>query len=821
MSIDYNNLETGPIIFVKWTSREKGIPSWVSNNVESWGYKKSEVLNDDKGFFSLIHPDDTVAIKEEITYHIKQNSCSFELCYRILSAEGNVRWVKDFTSRTQEDTKGYCYVGYIFDLTKEKELEERLSETEEKYRLLVEESLNGTYIVEEGKWTYVNPKFAAIFGYSTEELVSQPIEKVIYKDDIDLVRYNLNQRLNGDIRGIQYKFRGVKKDGTLITVEVLGNRYKNADKTAIFGTLVDITEANKATEKLRMASKVFENTIEGVAVTDRDGEIQWVNPAFTVITGYNSDEAIGKNPRILRSEKHNTEFYEEMWRSLIEVGQWQGEIWNRRKNGETYPEWLTISAIKDEDGKTAQYVSVFNDISERVKREEHIKYQAYHDALTKLPNRYLLYDRLKMMISHANRNKEKLAVMLLDLDRFKRINDTMGHPAGDLLLQEVATRLKDSLRDGDTVSRLGGDEFCIILEDIKSIENVLKVSQKIFKAFSKPFVLRNHELYVTTSIGVSIFPNDGDDVETLIKNADTAMYEAKAQGRNNVRLYTASMNDEALERLAIENEIIKGLEKNEFVVYYQPQLNLSTGRITGAEALVRWQHPELGFLLPGKFISIAEETGLIELLGNWVLNTSCFQNQLWQDNGFSPISISVNLSAIQFQQQALIKSLNNTLKKSGLLPKYLDLEITESSAIQDPEFAITMLKELKKSGIQLSMDDFGTGYSSLALLNRLPIDRLKIDRSFISNIVNDNEKQAIVAAIIAMAKSLRLKVVAEGVETKEQMAYLKSLNCDEIQGYFISPPVKAEDFEVLLKKYNHDNADEVTICKYNSLDRGS
>lgn len=691
---------------------------------------------------------------------------------------------------------------FNFDIARITEASEEGQRYNEVFKLLLEESLNGIYIIVEGKWVYVNSRFADIFGYTKQELLAQPIEMLVYREDLALIKHNLSLRLNGVVKGLQYKFRGLRKDGTVIHVEVLGSRYEIGEKTAIFGTLIDITEVNKATEKLRMAAKVFENTIEGVVVTDKEGIIEWVNPAFTTITGYSDYEAIGKNPRILRSEKHDKEFYLQMWSSLIATGQWQGEIWNRRKNGETYPEWLTISAIKDENGNTVQYVSVFNDISERIKREEHIKYQAFHDALTKLPNRYLLYDRLNMMISHAQRNEEKIAVMLLDLDRFKRINDTMGHPTGDLLLQEVAARLIGSLRLGDTVSRLGGDEFCIILEDIKTVENAIKVSNKIFKALSKPFHLKGHELYITTSIGVSVFPNDGGDVDALIKNADAAMYEAKASGRNSVRLYTASMNEEALERLAIENKIIKGLEKNEFVVYYQPQLSLTTGKIIGAEALIRWQHPELGFLLPGRFIPIAEETGVIELLGNWVLKTACHQGRLWRDRGYSPISIAVNLSASQFQQQTLINTVNEVLKESELSAALLDIEITESSAIQDPDFAIMILKKLKKMGVQLSMDDFGTGYSSLALLNRLPIDRLKIDRSFINNIERDSEKQAIVAAIIAMGKSLRLKVLAEGVETKEQMEYLKSLNCDEIQGYFISTPIKPEEFEVLLESYN-------------------
>ncbi|QZY53793.1 putative bifunctional diguanylate cyclase/phosphodiesterase [Crassaminicella profunda] len=557
---------------------------------------------------------------------------------------------------------------------------------------------------------------------------------------------------------------------------------------------------NKKTtqEKLRIAEKVFNNTGEGIAVTDIDGTIQLVNPAFTTITGYSAGEAIGRNPRILRSERHDKKFYKGMWKSLIEMGNWKGHIWNRRKNGETYLEWMNISAIKDDDGKTLQYVSVFHDLTENVLQEEHIKYQAYHDALTELPNRELAKDRLNLALTHAHKNNQIVGVIFLDIDRFKRINDTLGHPIGDMLLQGAAKRLREYMDEGDTVGRLGGDEFIILLEDIKSVQNIIKVVHKIFHAFEKPFLLKNDEIYVTASIGISIYPSDGENMESLMKNAEVAMYRAKEKGKNTYQLYTPKMSERAYEQLAIENDMYKALEKDEFILYYQPQVQTTTGEIIGAEALIRWKHPKLGLISPAKFIPLAEETGFIVPLGEWVLRKACEQNRIWQKKGLKNIQVAVNLSPLQFKQKDLIEKITKIIQETGIRPEDLELEITESNAMLDPDFTIKTLKALNNMGIQLAIDDFGTGYSSLAYFKSFPIHKIKIDQSFIRDINEDESNRAIVLAIIGIAKSLGLKSIAEGVETKEQLKALKKHGCQQIQGYFFSPPVRPEEFEKML-----------------------
>jgi diguanylate cyclase (GGDEF)-like protein len=440
-------------------------------------------------------------------------------------------------------------------------------------------------------------------------------------------------------------------------------------------------------------------------------------------------------------------------------------------------------------------VFVSRDITERQHYEETIRHQEFHDALTGLPNRLLLKDRLSLAMAHAKRNNMMLAVLLLDLDRFKLINDTLGHAAGDTLLQLIAGRLTGTLREDDTVARQGGDEFLLLLPEIVKIEDAAKLAQKLLEQIRQPLSVHGHELYVTTSIGMVLYPNDGRDIETLLKNADTAMYRAKEQGRNNYQLYTPTMNARAFERLTLENSLRRALERNEFTVYYQPKVDLRSRKAVGAEALVRWNHPELGLIMPGDFISAAEDTGLIVPIGEWVLRTACAQNKAWQNAGYPPLRVAVNLSARQFQLRNLVQTVAEILKETGLEPRWLELEITESIAMQNAEFTVKTLNELKDMGIQISIDDFGTGYSSLSYLKRFPINKLKIDKTFVREINTDHDNAAIASAVIVLGQSLNLGVIAEGVETIEQLNFLKDQHCDEIQGFLFGRPLPPAEIE--------------------------
>lgn len=431
---------------------------------------------------------------------------------------------------------------------------------------------------------------------------------------------------------------------------------------------------------------------------------------------------------------------------------------------------------------------------------ETTRHQLYHDTLTGLPNRVLFEDRLTLELAHAQRDKQGLAVMFLDLDHFKLINDTLGHWVGDQLLQDVADRLKNALRGADTVARMGGDEFALLITQVTHAENVVKVVQKIFHALNPPFNFGDHEFHITTSIGITLYPNDGKDTQTLLKNADTALYRAKEQGRNIYQFYTPAMNTKTLERLALENNLRRALERKELIVYYQPRVKINTGQIVGMEALVRWQHPEQGLISPVKFIPLAEETGLIIPLGEWVLQTACAQTKAWQEAGLPPLRVGVNLSARQFQQPNLVERVAQVLKKTGLHPQYLELEITESAAMQNAEYTLLMLYHFKEMGIHISIDDFGTGYSSLSYLKKFPFHTLKLDQSFIRDLTTDPNDAMIAKIIITLAHGLKLEVVAEGVETQEQLDFLKRLQGDEVQGYLFSKPLPAEEFEQLLRQ---------------------
>lgn len=581
-------------------------------------------------------------------------------------------------------------------------------------------------------------------------------------------------------------------------LEAMNERLEEKVKERTAALIAEIAERKKVEEQLRKLSQAIEQSPSIVLILDTEGRIEYVNPKFSQITDYAPEEVVGLNLRDL-SEQSPKE-YQQMWKAITSGEEWRGEFRSKKKNGELYWELTSTSPIRNPEGIITHFLVVKEDITQRKRDEETILHMAYHDALTDLPNRSLLNDRLTQALVHARRNKQMLAVMFIDLDRFKTINDTLGHAIGDQLLQSVAKRLVNLLREGDTVARMGGDEFILLLPGITQAESAAKIAYKILEAFKPSFYFNDHELHVTSSIGIALYPDDGEDAETLLKNADTAMYRAKEQGRNNYQFYTPAMNATAFERLVLENNLRRALERKEFVIYYQPKICLQTEQIVGMEALVRWQHPELGLISPAKFIPLAEETGLIVPLGAWVLHTACTQSKTWQNAGFPPLDIAVNLSARQFQQPDLVEMVARVLEETGLAPYHLQLEITESIAMQNVEFTVKMLRKLKEMGIRILLDDFGVDYSSLSYLKRFPLHALKIDQSFMHDISTNSYSAMIITMIITLAHSLKLNVIAEGVETKEQLDFLKQLHCDEAQGYYFGPPISAEEFTQLLQK---------------------
>ncbi len=629
---------------------------------------------------------------------------------------------------------------------------------------------------------------------------------IVHPDDRETIAKSITNALNEkELFNVEHRI--LLPDKTERFVYEQGEVYFTDGKAVrMVGTVQDITERKKVEDKLRLSAKFFETTSEGIIITNSRAVTVDVNDAFSTITGYSREEAIGENPRFLQSGRQDAKYYKKMWSTLLKTGKWQSEMWDRRKDGESYPILLTINEVRGDNGEITHYVAIFSDITSRKQTEERLQYLAHYDPLTDLPNRILFQDRLLQAFAQADRGDETLALMFLDLDRFKTINDSLGHPAGDQLLIDVAKRLSHCTRVTDTVARLGGDEFTIVVTNVKNIHSVTVAAQKIIDALSNPFVIENRNVTITASIGITLYPSDGTNIDDLLKNADVAMYHAKASGKNTYQYYSKKMNIESVEQLEMEISLRRALEREEFVLYYQPQVNFKTKEITGLEALIRWRSPGSSTLvLPNKFIPLMEETGLIVSVGEWVIRKVCEQSKAWEQAGFTSLRIGINLSPQQLRQKSLLKVIRQILKETKADPGFIEFELTESTIMQDMDGCIKVLNELRKMRFNIAIDDFGTGYSSLSYLKHFPIDTIKIDQTFIHDCISDSRNMAIVAAIITMGQSLNHKVIAEGVETEEHARLLSEHPCDEFQGYFYSYPLPAEEITLLLQNNNFKN----------------
>ncbi|MGY2188726.1 Phytochrome-like protein cph2 [compost metagenome] len=552
-----------------------------------------------------------------------------------------------------------------------------------------------------------------------------------------------------------------------------------------------LRERSEDRERLRQAAAVFDCTREGVLVTDREGLIVHVNPAFMRITGYQREEVLGQRPSLFKSGRHSADFYQAMFSTLDSVGEWSGEIWNRRKSGEIYPQWQTIRIIRDDSGQLSHYVAVFSDISAIKNSEQELMHLAHHDPLTDLPNRLLFTDRTEQALASAQIHKRGCALLMIDLDHFKMINDSLGHTIGDQLLKAVAERLKAMFGPGITLARLGGDEFALLAENCPQLGQAAALAQRIIEGLKEPFPIDGHQLFINTSIGISLFPGDALSAEQLLRNADSALFKAKSAGRNGYALYTEELTAHAQQRVEIAFELRRALDQQELRVYYQPVHDLQTRRLIGVEALVRWEHPLRGLVSPAEFIPVAERTGLIAEIDAWVMQQACRQMCQWQQAGVALSFVAVNVSSRLFARRELYQQVAQVLRETGLDPACLELEVTESAVMEDPEVALEQMHRLRELGVRLAIDDFGTGYSSLLRLKRLPVQKLKIDQGFVAGLPWDEDDAAIARVIIALAQSMGMQVHAEGIEQIEQAAFLLEHGCHLGQGYWFGRPVPA------------------------------
>jgi len=673
-----------------------------------------------------------------------------------------------------------------------------LAESEANFRALAENANDGILVAQDGHLVFANARLAAMVESDIPDMLGASYLDYLHPDDRARVAETHTRRLRGEVVPSHYEARLLTRSGRTLSVEVNAAVTNWHGAPAGLAAVRDISERIAAEAKRRQLSSALAQTADAIMITDPNSVIEYVNRAFEQTTGYRSEEVVGRPTSVLRSGRQGDEFYHGLWDSIRRGEVFNDVMINKRKDGSLYYEERTISPVRDDSGRITHFVATGRDITERMQAQERLEHLAHHDALTELPNRVLFLDRLKQALARARWHDRLVAVMFLDLDRFKQVNDSLGHEAGDELLRDISARMRASLRERDTIARLGGDEFAVLLDDVAHDADVSQLAQKVLDSLVEPFHLHDQEFFITASIGISQYPTDGTEASLILKNADIAMYKAKDLGRNNYQFYSTEMGTRAFERLTLETSLRRALEREEFRLHYQPQIDLETGGVLGFEALLRWQHPDLGLVPPADFIPVLEDSGLILPVGEWVLRTACRDAAELRQAIAAPFWISVNVSAHQIDEPGFPLLLERVLADTGHSPEALELEITESILMHNTGHAMDTLRDIHARGVRLAIDDFGTGYSSLSYLKRFPIDTVKIDRSFVRDVPEDAEDSAIVRSIVALADSLGLGLVAEGVETTAQLAFLREIGCEAIQGFLVSRPLPLDELIALL-----------------------
>ncbi|MGZ5621654.1 MAG: bifunctional diguanylate cyclase/phosphodiesterase [Methylobacter sp.] len=778
--------------------------TWSEETYRIHGLSPETYKPDFESFYALIHADDRSTMRKWIDACLAGKHPD-DLEYRIVLSDNSIR-ILSCCGDVQYDSanRPVHMIGTVQDVTQQKQNEIALRDSAARIHTILNTVVDGIITMDKrGIVETFNSAAERIFGYNADEVIGHNVNMLMpepYHSQHDGYLEHYLAGGKAHIIGIGRIAEGKRKDGSLFPLDLAVSEVQLGEGRSFTGIVRDITERNQAEANLRIAAIAFESQ-EPMVITDADSVILQVNRAFTESTGYTAEEVIGQKMNLFKSGRHDKDFYTALWESIEHTGSWQGEIWDRRKNGEIYPKWLTITAVKRDDGVITHYVATHTDITERKASEEEIKHLAFYDSLTQLPNRRLLQKQLQHAINVERREGgNQLALLMLDLDRFKAVNDSLGHLAGDELLQQVATRITSRLRDVDMVARLGGDEFLVLLENIAHPNAAARVAEEIIADLSKPFqLIQSDDVRIGASIGISLYPQHGDSLEILLDHADAALYQAKDQGRGCFAYFSEDMTLAVRERIELESRLRRAIEQQELRVFYQPQIDISSGRIIGAEALVRWQDPNEGLIPPSDFIPIAEEAGLIVAIGKWVLRETCNQGRQWLADGLPPLTLAVNVSPHQFRRNDISALVATVLAETGFPARLLELEITESGLMLDQDNVMDILNSLRAQGICLAIDDFGTGYSSLANLKHFPLDALKIDKSFIVEIPHNKDDMEIAATIVAMGHTLGLKVLAEGVETPEQLEFLRKNGCDAYQGFIKSPPIPAKEFTELLR----------------------
>ncbi len=762
----------------------------------------------------VLHPDDAEQYaRMRNLQQVVSDGLLLQCHLRWRHRDGTWHWfdIREQALSRTADGRVHRLIGVAKDVTEQIEASEAMRKNERRYRLLAENISDVIFTTDSNlRLDYVSPSALAMFGYSPEWIIANGFHPLAANPrqlaDVDQLLTRVRVALNDPqkLRDLRQQLATrlfmvdcVRADGHKLPTEMRMTLMWDQDGRfeGLLGVGRNMSQQRRAEKDLRMAATVFEHSTAAILVTDPAGYIVQVNEAFSRVSGYSSAQVLDQQPGMLMADRQQTSHQAYILHQLGQNGSWEGEVWLKRRNRENFPAWVGITAVHDDEGDLVSYVCFFSDISERKASEQRIHRLAYYDALTNLPNRTLFQDRLHTALQHAERHLEWVVLMFLDLDRFKPINDSLGHAAGDRMLKDVAQRLAACVEVEDTVARMGGDEFTLLLQARDTREGALTraihVAEQILLSLSQPFILEGREFFVTASIGIALSPQDGDELSQLMKNADTAMYHAKERGKNNFQFYQAAMNATALERLELESDLRHALDQQQFVLHYQPQFSANGQRLIGAEALLRWQHPRRGLIAPSEFIPVLEELGLVVDVGDWVLVESCRQMNAWHAAGVRVPKVSVNLSARQFAEGQLGQRIAHILHSSGLSPSCLELELTESILMRDVDETMQVLVGFKQLGLSIAVDDFGTGYSSLNYLKQFPIDVLKIDRSFVDGLPSGEQDAQIARAIIAMAHSLNLAVIAEGVETQEQLDFLREHGCDEVQGYLLGRPMTA------------------------------